>query len=45
MHGELMKHVSSVVPSLRSSKQKIPIVTDDEAGICKAIDQYLPNLT
>ena len=44
-HEEFMKHVSKVIPALRSCQQEIPVVTDDEGGICKAIDLYLPNLT
>ena len=44
-HEELMKHVSVVVPSLSKSKTPIPVVTDDELGMCNAIDKYLPCLT
>lgn len=44
VHEEVMKHTSTVVPSLRKSGVSVPIVTDDETGICKAIDTYLPNL-
>ena len=44
-HQEFMKHVSKVIPSLTNSRLKIPIVTDDEAGICKAIDLHLHNLS
>lgn len=44
-HEEFMKHVSKVIPSLTNSQLKIPIVTDDEAGICKAIDLHLPKLS
>lgn len=48
MESSIMKHVSSVVPVIRSNKQENTIVTDDQAGICKVIlitDQCLPTLT
>lgn len=41
VHEEFMKHVSKILPPLGKA---IPIVTDDEAGICNAIDLYLPKL-
>jgi hypothetical protein len=44
VHEELMKYAASVVPSLSKTGISIPIVTDDESGICNAIDTYLPNL-
>ena len=46
-HEELMKHISVVIPSLSKAKAPapIPIVTDDEIGMCNAIDRYLPNVT
>ena len=40
-----MNHISSVIPSLSKSSTTILIVTDDEQGMCNAIDKYLPNLT
>ena len=41
---ELMKFISASVPSLAKLKEPVPIVTDDEIGICKAIDQCLPGV-
>jgi len=40
-HEELMKFVSLSVPSLSKVKEPVPIVTDDEVGICQAIDKCL----
>ncbi len=42
-HDELMKYVVEAIPTLK--RTSIPIVTDDEAAICSAIDKYLPNLS
>ena len=36
---ELMKVISASIPSLAKLKEPVPIVTDDEIDICKAIDQ------
>ena len=44
-HEEFMKHVNHVVSALSKCQRNIPIVADDEEGICKAIDQHLPRLT
>ena len=44
VHEEVMKHTAAVVPSLTKTGISVPIVTDDETGICNAIDTYLPNL-
>lgn len=43
-HEEFMKIVSMRLPSLSKLKKPLPIVTDDEAGICAAIDKYLPGV-
>ena len=40
-HEELMKFVSLIVPSLSKVKEPVPVVTDDEVGICQAIDKCL----
>ena len=44
-HEEFMKHVNHVVPALSKCQRNIPIVADNEEGICKAINQHLPRLT
>ena len=44
-HEEFMKHVNHVVPALSKCQRNIPIVADNEEGICRAIDQHLPRLT
>ena len=41
VHCEYMKVVSEMVPSLRGGLQKIPMVADNEKGICQAIDEQL----
>jgi len=40
-HEQLMKFVSLIVPSLSKVKEPVPVVTDDEVGICQAIDKCL----
>ena len=35
VHDEFMKQLARLVPSLVAEKWKVPLVTDDEAGICK----------
>ena len=44
VHCEFMKMVREMVPSLRSGVQKIPMVSDNEEGICQAIDKHLVNV-
>ena len=44
VHCEFMKVVSEMVPSLRRGLQKIPMVADNEEGICQAIDEQLLNV-
>ena len=39
-----MKLVSLNIPSLAKVKDPVPIVTDDEVGICQAIDKFLPGV-
>lgn len=39
-----MKFISASIPSLAKLKEPVPFVTDDEAGICNAIDQCLPGV-
>lgn len=43
-HEEFMNHIGAVIPTLSKSSTTIPIVTDDEQGMCNAIDKHLPNL-
>ena len=43
-HEELMKFINLKIPSLSKLKSPIPIVTDDETGICNAIDKCLPGV-
>ena len=43
-HEEFMKYINMKVPSLSKLKRPIPIVTDDESGICNAIDKCLPGV-
>ena len=43
-HEEFIKFISASIPSLAKLKEPVPIVTDDEAGICNAIDQCLPGV-
>ena len=45
VHEEFMHHVNNMLPAIAKREQSIPIVTDDEVGICKAIDLCLPNVT
>ena len=42
MHMELLNHLRDIVPALKKQSNQIPFVTDDEAGIIKAIDACLP---
>ena len=44
VHGELMKIVGDMVPTLRIRSQKVPLVSDCEEGICHAVDMHLPNV-
>ena len=40
-HEELMKIVADDVPALVKGKTKVPLVTDEELGICNSIDLHL----
>ena len=42
VHEEFMKFVSQQLPALSKVKVSVPIVADDEAGLCHAIDNCLP---
>ena len=42
MHMELLNHLRDIAPVLKKQSNQIPFVTDDEAGIIKAIDACLP---
>ena len=44
-HEDLMKHAGNVVPTLKRKGKLVPIVTDEEAAICNAIDIHLPSLS
>ena len=39
-----MKFISETVPTLRSGVRKIPIVSNNDQGICEAIDEHLTNV-
>jgi len=41
MHDSFMAFIRKELPSLSNVKSPIPIVTDDERGICNAIDKHL----
>ena len=41
---EFMNHISAMIPTLSKSSTALPIVTDNEQGMCNAIDKHLPNL-
>ena len=43
-HEEFVKFISLQLPSLLKLKAPIPIITDDESGICNAIDKCLPGV-
>ena len=43
-HEEFMNFINLKLPSLSKLKEPIPIVTDDELGICNAIDKCLPGV-
>ena len=43
-HEEFMKFVNLQLPSLSKLKDPVSIVTDEELGICNAIDQCLPGV-
>ena len=43
-HEEFIKFINLKLPSLSKLKSPIPIVTDDETGICNAIDKCLPGV-
>lgn len=43
VHEELMHHAGKAVPTMKKIRDT-PIVVDEEAGICRAIDQVFPNL-
>ena len=45
VHEEFMKFVSQQLPALSSGKVSVPIVADDEAGLCHAIDKCLPGVS
>ena len=40
-HEELMRIVAEEVPALVKGKTKVPLVTDEEYGICNSIDLHL----
>ena len=44
-HDELMSHLKKEIPSLSKVDTCLPIVVDDEAAFCKAIDENLPGVT
>lgn len=44
VHEEFMSFVSVMIPSLSKLKEPVPIVTDNEVGICQAIDKCLPGV-
>ena len=39
-----MKFISQQLPALAKLEVPLPIVTDDEAGLCHAIDNNLPGV-
>jgi len=39
-----MKFISQQLPALAKLEVPLPIVTDDEAGLCHAIDNNLPSV-
>ena len=45
VHEEFMKFVSQQLPALSKVKVSVPIVADDEAGLCHAIDNCLPGVS
>ena len=45
VHEEFMKFVSQQLPALSTVKVSVPIVVDDEAGLCHAIDNCLPGVS
>ena len=45
VHKEFMKFVSQQLPALSKVKVSVPIVVDDEAGLCHAIDNCLPGVS
>ena len=44
VHSELMQLISEKLPSLRRGVCKITLVSDNEEGICQAIDEHLTNV-
>lgn len=44
VHEEFMSFISVMIPSLSKLKEPVPIVTDNEVGICQAIDKCLPGV-
>ena len=45
VHKEFMEFVSHQLPALSKGKVSVPIVSDDEAGLCYAIDNCLPGVS
>ena len=44
VHEELVKFAGETIPALKRPSKQIPIVTDDEKGVCNAVDQHLPGV-
>jgi len=44
IHEKFMKFISQQLPALAKLEVPLPIVTDDEAGLCHAIDNNLPGV-
>lgn len=44
VHDNLMQQFALLVPNLSKTNEKIPMVTNDEAGIVQAITKYLPDI-
>ena len=45
IHEEFMKFISRQLPALSKLKVPLPIVVDNEAGLCHAIDNCLPGVS
>ena len=44
VHEELLKFAGEAIPALKRPSKRIPMVTDDEKGVCNAVDQHLPGV-
>jgi len=44
IHEGFMKFISQQLPALAKLEVPLPIVTDDEAGLCHAIDNNFPGV-